>query len=280
MDREKRRIERVGVRATGTIGLRARAAALRAFQTGSSPIEAANAVLGEMVPVLADGMLAAHLTGSLRASKTGAAALKRRIRFDSAYDAALKLLQEKARALGINPDAYGTLFATTAANSLADALAVLNQKLSAATVEIVRTGVHTQGGMEIIRAAFDAAGITVQNPYQLETVYRLNVGSAYAAGRLSVIQNSPDLQSMIWGWEYVTVGDDRVRPSHAELDGVRKPKDDPFWRKYTPPWDYGCRCSTLEVYADEAELASDSGSFVLPPSDEGFDISPAWRLVG
>lgn len=280
MDREKRRIERVGIKQTGAIGVLARTAALRAFQTGASPIEAAKIALRDMLPVLADGMLAAHMTGSLRASKTGAAALKRRLRFDSAYDEALRLLREKARSLGIDPDAYGTLFAQAAASRLVDISAVLEQKLTAATAEIIRTGVHTQRGMEIIRQAFDAAGITVQNPYQLETAYRLEVGSAYAAGRLAVIQNSPDLQSLLWGWEYVTVGDDRVRPTHAALDGTRKPKDDPFWVRHTPPIDYGCRCSTLEIYKDEADLASDSGAVDALPPDEGFTVSPAWRLVG
>ena len=34
---------------------------------------------------------------------------------------------------------------------------------------------------------------------------------------------------------YRTVGDSRVRPEHAALNGVVKPIDDPFWKTYYPP---------------------------------------------
>ena len=35
--------------------------------------------------------------------------------------------------------------------------------------------------------------------------------------------------------QYRTVGDDRVREEHAELDGITLPIDDPFWHTYYPP---------------------------------------------
>ena len=41
---------------------------------------------------------------------------------------------------------------------------------------------------------------------------------------------------------YKTSGDDRVRHSHARLDGVTKPVGDKFWNKYAPQNDWGCRC--------------------------------------
>lgn len=41
---------------------------------------------------------------------------------------------------------------------------------------------------------------------------------------------------------YSTVGDNRVRDEHAELDGVIKPIDDPFWSSWFPPNDWNCRC--------------------------------------
>jgi SPP1 gp7 family putative phage head morphogenesis protein len=43
---------------------------------------------------------------------------------------------------------------------------------------------------------------------------------------------------------YETVGDSRVRPTHAELDGITRPVDDQFWDSYYPPNGWRCRCST------------------------------------
>lgn len=61
--------------------------------------------------------------------------------------------------------------------------------------------------------------------------------------------------------KYVTEGDDRVRESHAALDGIILPKDDPFWATHYPPWDWGCRCQAIEVEDNEvAQIAKDEES--------------------
>ena len=44
---------------------------------------------------------------------------------------------------------------------------------------------------------------------------------------------------------YRTVGDSRVRPEHAALNGVVKPIDDPFWKTYYPPNGWRCRCTVM-----------------------------------
>ena len=43
-------------------------------------------------------------------------------------------------------------------------------------------------------------------------------------------------------WEYRTVGDDRVRPEHEDIDGLILPADDPRWKKIMPPNGWNCRC--------------------------------------
>lgn len=47
--------------------------------------------------------------------------------------------------------------------------------------------------------------------------------------------------------QYRTAGDAKVRPEHAELNGVTLPKSDPFWDTYCPPNGWNCRCSVVEV---------------------------------
>lgn len=47
--------------------------------------------------------------------------------------------------------------------------------------------------------------------------------------------------------KYTTVGDKRVRPDHAVLDGVIKSVDDPFWNTFMPANGFRCRCTVEQV---------------------------------
>lgn len=60
-------------------------------------------------------------------------------------------------------------------------------------------------------------------------------------------------------FQYLTMEDDRVRDSHAALDGIILPKDDEFWDDHTPPWEWGCRCLKRAMNVDQVadEQASD-----------------------
>lgn len=51
----------------------------------------------------------------------------------------------------------------------------------------------------------------------------------------------------------------RVREGHRVLEGVRLPKEDPFWKKYFPPNGWNCRCTTLEIWKDEPTAKIDFG---------------------
>jgi len=66
------------------------------------------------------------------------------------------------------------------------------------------------------------------------------------------------------------VGDDRVRDSHAELNGVRAPKDDPIWTQIWPPNGWSCRCTTLEIFEPEPVKAAPEGW----QPDKGFTFDP------
>lgn len=47
--------------------------------------------------------------------------------------------------------------------------------------------------------------------------------------------------------QYRTAEDEKVRESHALLNGITLPADDPFWDKYYPPNGWGCRCQAVQV---------------------------------
>lgn len=91
-----------------------------------------------------------------------------------------------------------------------------------------------------------------------EILLRIHGFQAYSAARERVIERQADVFPYC---QYVTVGDDRVRPAHAALDGIVLPTNHPFWQTHTPPWDWGCRCEKVPLSdADAADVrAEDAG---------------------
>jgi SPP1 gp7 family putative phage head morphogenesis protein len=47
--------------------------------------------------------------------------------------------------------------------------------------------------------------------------------------------------------QYTTAADDRVRPTHAKLDGATYPLNDPFWDTHMPPLGWRCRCTVIQT---------------------------------
>ncbi len=85
-----------------------------------------------------------------------------------------------------------------------------------------------------------------------ELLLRTHGQQAYAAAAWREADEQRDLFPF---WKYQTLGDGNVRPSHAALDGIVLPHDDPFWATHTPPWDWGCRCQFIPLSdADVAEI--------------------------
>lgn len=91
--------------------------------------------------------------------------------------------------------------------------------------------------------------------------------NAAAAERWMGFAENADLYPNL---EYRTVGDSDVRSSHAKLDGIVLPYDDPFWKGHTPPLDWGCRCELIQT--DIPVRKPEGYADVLP--GRGFDFNP------
>jgi SPP1 gp7 family putative phage head morphogenesis protein len=91
-----------------------------------------------------------------------------------------------------------------------------------------------------LEEAADAGGITSINPYHAETVFRTNVQTAYNAGRREMYHAEGMAEAFPF-FQNHTVGDDRVRPAHAAMDGFIARRDDPIWQRAWPPYGFQCR---------------------------------------
>ncbi len=91
--------------------------------------------------------------------------------------------------------------------------------------------------------------VTLGTPRRLETIFRTNVRTAYAAGswerQRRLAERAPWLL-------YDAVLDSRTRPKHREWDGTVLRWDDPWWGTHYPPNGWNCRCSVIQL--DDADL--------------------------
>jgi SPP1 gp7 family putative phage head morphogenesis protein len=85
------------------------------------------------------------------------------------------------------------------------------------------------------------------NATYLKAEYGLATRSAKNAAKWSRFQSEKELFPNL---RYEAVGDARTRPEHAALDGIVKPIDHPFWKKYFPPNGWNCRCTVQQEDID------------------------------
>lgn len=108
---------------------------------------------------------------------------------------------------------------------------------------------------------------------------------SYLAAEMITLESAADTASIWRQFEeatefyphlkFTTSHDERVRESHAALDGAVYPVGHPFWDSHTPPLDWRCRCTVIQT--DEPASSRDS-----LPARKGFGHNPykTKRLVG
>jgi SPP1 gp7 family putative phage head morphogenesis protein len=127
-------------------------------------------------------------------------------------------------------------------------------------VGALEQGTAQQKVISRFREILDGAGHQQLGARHLETVFRTNMQMAYGVARRRGLEAvAEDLPY----WTYRTVGDNRVRPTHAVLNGITFPAGHEFWDTHYPPWDFECRCSVTA--SDSTEAGYDHAN----PSGEG-----------
>ena len=92
--------------------------------------------------------------------------------------------------------------------------------------------------------------VTLGTPWRLRNIYRINLQSAYMAGRWKRQREGVRRRPY---WQYVTARDDAVRPGHRALHNRVFRWDDPFWDSHYPPNGWGCRCRVRALTERQVE---------------------------
>lgn len=112
------------------------------------------------------------------------------------------------------------------------------------------------------------------------------LSGANAAERWQEIQKRKFLYPNL---RYETAGDERVRASHAALDGRVYPVDHSFWDSFYPPNGWRCRCIVIQtdepVKEGEADFTPDAGfrnntaktRLLVEEDHPYYDVPSSWK---
>jgi phage putative head morphogenesis protein, SPP1 gp7 family len=245
--REKDMLEATGFRQARRIANKVLIKAIQTYRRGFDITDVLTTTLDEVRPLLVDAMVAAEVMGRHRGLLTAGQELGKNKKTMGPYDWARKFVSDRLKLtptqLRIIQDKYGPV-ASKVTSRMSDHAEGVAKK---AIYEIVRQGMHIKDGTIFLRNALAGAGIQPDQPWLFETLVRSQIHVAYGAGRWASMQE-PEIDEILWGYEYVSIDDDRVRPTHAALNGTRLPKDDPRWNEIWPPNGYNCRCDVIEIF--------------------------------
>lgn len=170
----------------------------------------------------------------------------------AADDLARKRVRRQLTRLSFLDDYFdmGGLFDAKAMNLVNDLALKINDDLRLFTADLIQQGLPTQSMKLLLQEKLDALGLSPRNSFSVENIVRTQAQIVYGAAKYEEEQQDY-VQEILWGYKYVTVGDVRVRPEHARLEGVTLPKDDPFWQRYYPPNGWSCRCQAIPLFEKE-----------------------------
>lgn len=102
---------------------------------------------------------------------------------------------------------------------------------------------------ELLRI-FDVKGIPRPFLSRLRFAFEEQTRQAYSDARDETLDDD-EMAATFPFWQYRTLGDRRVRPEHAALDGKVFRVSDGSVARFRPPWDFNCRCQRMPLTAGE-----------------------------
>lgn len=166
-------------------------------------------------------------------------------------------------------DSIRNAYSKEAVDSLGKSVRFLEERIRKVMLESAGL-VNMRQAKRIIDRALADAGLGLERRYYIETIYRTDMQRAYNGGIWDASHEGL-VGTLLWGYEYAALLDDRTRDSHAAFDGMRLPKEDPRWEAFFPPNGYNCRCTVIEVYETDLPIVEPKPGAA---PDEGWAFNP------
>jgi SPP1 gp7 family putative phage head morphogenesis protein len=283
---DTREIERLGIQQSRQALVKLRQRVIAAYR--EQAIFNADFLVKELQPTLEKAAAIAHASGQRRAlllAKQGATKEQQRrlvlshgnlpIEFDL-LDKVAKLLKKTYSG---SIDSLKKLYTDVVSTALKNLAAPIERKVRDTINDLIGETAPLNRAIEKLDETLNRLGVGTVEENKLEAIYRTQLQTSFNAGRWQEDQDEA-IQEILWGYKYVTAGDDRVREEHAALDGTTLPKDDPFWETYWPPNGWNCRCQVIPIFEEretkQPELLEDGS---VPRPDAGFEFNPGIVLT-
>ncbi|HEY6330146.1 MAG TPA: ADP-ribosyltransferase [Blastocatellia bacterium] len=197
--------------------------------------------IASLAHVLGQGLTASYLLGIDHiAQDTASFTDPISLSFDQKPEEAIKYFKKKKL---LTKKAFDQLEVDAKSAAFTVSGVYKKQVLSAFKSELssaLRKGTPQKETIKKFKDILAGAGHKQLGDFHLETVFRTNMAMAYGVGRRHGLEAVVDDLPY---WEYHAVMDDRVRPTHAALNGMILPANSPFWNDHFPPWGFNCRCT-------------------------------------
>lgn len=130
------------------------------------------------------------------------------------------------------------------------------ERVKDALIANLEAGGTERDFQKAVNAITTEEGVAQLAAFEIDVAFSTAMAQAYAAGRYEQM-TQPEVLDALPYWQYLTVGDDRVRPEHAVLDYFIARADDPVWNKIYPPNGFNCRCIVVALLRSEAGAEAD-----------------------
>lgn len=111
-----------------------------------------------------------------------------------------------------------------------------------------------------------------------ETVFRTNVSTAYAFGRVEMASD-PEVADFVMGLRRTSANDIDTRPNHAKSAGITAPARHQVWVDHGVPGGYNCRCGydiVDRIQAEREGILSRDGQLIPPRVPAGAYNDPGF----
>jgi len=176
-------------------------------------------------------------------------------------------------------DAAARQRAFTAAGFATDSL---RQHAYDALLSALENGETLQQFAREIRSGEQSLGVSAADPAYVETVFRTNISSAYAAGRIQQMQN-PDVLAARPYVQFRAIIDGRTTSQCRYCNNLTfNRQTDPGWVRFCPPLHFNCRSTTRLLPARSVSPSQVINSADVDPRGypaPGFGGAPTLELA-